>query len=146
MMNNSLENLHDIYIPASLGFQWTLGYSLISLFVISVLISSLYFYFSYLLATRFKRTALKELLVLKNKSDIPGIFDLIKRVLLTTNKREEVASLSGENLVSFIKVDEIALRANHSIYNTEVSLTEQELNSFYVSVYKWIKKQEAIYD
>jgi len=145
-MNSSLDNLHNIYIPPPVGFEFLLGYIFLTIFISSVIITLIYLGISYFFATRFKRTALNELKTFQKHSDISAIFDLIKRVLLTLHSRDEVANLSGIELFKFMKLDEKLLSINHSIYNPSIELTEEEKQSFYKEVKRWIEKQKAIYD
>ena len=144
-MQGNLGNLHDIYIPALIGFEWTEGYVLVAIFLLSLLITGLYLFGSYLLATRFRRTALKELKNLKKSEDISGTFELVKRVLLTTNKREVVAALSGEELVAFMEGEPVVLHLNKTLFQPNAQVSEQERRLFFTSIKKWIKKQKAIY-
>jgi len=144
-MQGNLDNLHDIYIPELIGFEWTEGYILVAIFLLSLLITGLYLLGSYLLATRFKRTALKELNSLQKNADISGTFELVKRVLLTTNKREVVAALSGEELVAFMKGEPVVLQLNNTLFQPNAQVSEQERHLFFTSIKKWIKKQKAIY-
>jgi len=145
-MQGSLNDLHDIYVPQAIGFEWTEGYILVAIFLSSLLITALYLLGSYLFATRFKRTALKELTILQKSRDIAGTFELIKRVLLTTNKREVVASLSADTLVSFMDAAPIVLQLNITIFKPNAKVSEQEYHLFFSSIKKWIKEQKAIYD
>ena len=145
-MQSSLDNLHDIYVPGLIGFEWTEGYILVAVFGLSLLITGLYWLGSYLLATRFRRTALKELEVLQGEEDIAGTFELIKRVLLTTTPREIVASLSGEALVMFMKTEPIVLQLNNTLFQTNKPVTSQEYDLFFSVIKRWIKEQKAIYD
>ena len=145
-MQGSLDNLHDIYIPELIGFEWTVGYILLAIFLLSLLITGLYLLGSYLLATRFRRAALKELQTLQNNQDVAGAFELIKRVLLTTTTREIVASLSGETLVSFMKTEPIVLQLNNTLFQTNLAVTSKEYDLFFNIIKKWIKEQKAIYD
>jgi len=145
-MQSSLDNLHDIYVPELIGFEWTEGYILVAVFGLSLLITGLYWLGSYLLATRFRRTALKELEVLQGEEDIAGTFELIKRVLLTTTPREIVASLSGEALVMFMKTEPIVLQLNNTLFQTNKPVTSQEYDLFFSVIKRWIKEQKAIYD
>ena len=144
-MQGNLNNLHDIYIPELIGFEWTEGYILVAIFLLSLLITGLYLLGSYLLATRFKRTALKELNSLQKSADISGTFELVKRVLLTTNKREVVAALSGEELVAFMEGEPVVLQLNKTLFQPNAQVSEQERRLFFTSIKKWIKKQKAIY-
>jgi len=144
-MQGSLDDLHDIYIPELIGFEWTQGYLLVAIFLLSLLMTGLYFLSSYLLATRFRRTALKELKSLQQSEDISGTFELVKRVLLTTNKREVVASLSAEELVTFMDVEPVVLQLNHTLFQPNAEVSEEERHLFFISIEKWIKKQKAIY-
>jgi len=145
-MQSSLDNLHDIYIPELIGFEWTEGHILVAIFLLSLLISTLYLLGSYLLGTRFRRTALRELNALEKSEDISGTFELVKRVLLTTNKREVVASLSAEALVTFIDAEPIVLRLNNTLFQSNSQVSKQERHLFFAAIKKWIKKQKAIYD
>ena len=145
-MKGSLDNLHDIYIPELIGFEWTVGYILLAIFLLSLLITGLYLLGSYLFATCFRRTALKELQTLQNNQDVAGTFELIKRVLLTTTPREIVASLSGEALVSFMKTKPIVLQLNNTLFQTNMPVTSKECDLFFSAIKKWIKEQKAIYD
>ena len=144
-MQGSLDDLHDIYIPELIGFEWTQGYLLVAIFLLSLLMTGLYFLSSYLLATRFRRTALRELKSLQQSEDISGTFELVKRVLLTTNKREVVASLSAEELVTFMDVEPVVLQLNHTLFQPNAEVSEEERHLFFISIEKWIKKQKAIY-
>ena len=142
----SLDNLHDIYIPPIIGFEWGDGHSLLLILLISVLITLSYLYISYFLATRFKREALSELKYHKEINDISAVFELVKRVLLTTCRREDVANLSGASLLEFMRADTIVLKLNNSIYNKNIKVDEAELEKFYKEIQTWIKEQKAIYD
>ena len=144
-MQGSLDNLHNIYIPVLIGFEWTYGYILVAIFSLSLLISTLYFLGSYLLATRFRRSALKELHILQKSEDIAGTFELVKRVLLTTNKREVVASLSATSLVAFMDAEPIVLQLNRTLFQPNAQVSDKQRHLFFTSIKKWIKKQKAIY-
>ena len=145
-MQGSLNDLHDIYVPQAIGFEWTEGYVLVAIFLLSLLITGLYLFVSYLFATRFKRTALRELTALQKSKDIAGTFELVKRVLLTTNQREDVASLSADTLVGFMDTEPIVLQLNNTIFKPNAKVSEQEYHLFFSSIKKWIKEQKAIYD
>jgi len=145
-MQASLNDLHDIYVPQAIGFEWTEGYILVGIFLSSLLITGLYLLGSYLLATRFRRTALKELTTLQKSNDIPGTFELVKRVLLTTNQREDVASLSADTLVGFMGTEPIVLQLNSTIFKPNAEVNEQDYYLFFSIIKKWIKEQKAIYD
>ena len=143
--NTSLDNLHDIYIPPEVGFfPLTEGYVALLVFIGSLFITFVYLLIARYRANRYKREAVKELHTLE---DVSAIFLLVKRVLLTSRDRTEVASLSGSALIEsmgMFKQKEQLLKASNTIYDPSLTLDGYELVGLKKIVKRWIKKQQGV--
>ena len=143
--NTSLDNLHDIYIPPEVGFfPLTEGYVALLVFMGSLFIMFVYLLIARYRANRYKREAMKELHTLE---DVSAIFSLVKRVLLTSRDRTEVASLSGSTLVESMgmpKQKEQLIKASNAIYDPSLALDDDEMIELKKIVNRWIKKQQGV--
>lgn len=141
-MSLSLDNLHNIYIPESVGFfPLTEGYIILIILTGSIFISLSYFLIVKYLRLAYKRQAIKELQTIKSSREIPVLFTLIKRILLSKEKREDVASLSGVSLLSFIQLENepLFVKANSSIYDSNIVLSNDEFDLVCKKVFVWLK-------
>jgi len=141
-MSLSLDNLHNIYIPESVGFfPLTEGYIILIILTGSIFISLSYFLIVKYLRLAYKRQAIKELQTIKSSREIPVLFTLIKRILLSKETREDVASLSGVSLLSFIQLENepLFVKANSSIYDSNIVLSDDEFDLVCKKVFVWLK-------
>ena len=107
----SLQNLNDIVMPASIGW-WPLAtgwYFLLGLLLI-VFVWSAYHLMQHWLKNRYRREALHELQLLEKSiqnstqrdASLRQIPVLLKRTALSAYPREQVASLTGKDWISFL--------------------------------------------
>jgi hypothetical protein len=138
--NTSLDKLHDIYTPPLIGFEWNDGQIILAILACSVLASLSYFIIQNYKANEYKREALKELAHAKNAEEL---FSLIKRVLLSTKPRQEVASLSGAELLRYIGKEQSThlIQAQQSIYNK--ALGEKDFLTCKQEVRRWLRGYKA---
>lgn len=107
----SLQNLNDIVMPANIGW-WPLAtgwYFLLGLLLL-VFAWSVYRLLQHWLKNRYRREALHELQLLENSiqnstqrdAGLRQIPVLLKRTALSAYPREQVASLTGKDWISFL--------------------------------------------
>lgn len=96
----SLNNLHDIFIPAppSLWPPGTGGLILLGIMLLSLIFAGFYYY------ARWKKNSYRRagLLLLNDAVTLHDVSILLKRVALAGFPREEVASLYGRKWISFL--------------------------------------------
>ncbi len=133
-MNTSLDALHPIYIPPEVGFfPLSEGYILLSISILSLLISYSALTIQNYLQNRFKREAKKELKSFKASLSAYKVFELLKRVALSCNKREDIASLSGDDLLKYFNINEneLFIKASQSAYDKNIIFTKEEKSKLY---------------
>lgn len=145
-MSSSLDNLHPIYEAVLPGFEWGVGWTLLAIFLSAIALSGSYFFWRYYRATRYRRSALAILKALQKQDDIAATFDLIKRVLLSTHERTEVAPLSGDALIDMAGLHPELKVINLTLFNTANTLSDAQKAQFFLHVKAWIASQKGVYD
>jgi len=148
-MKASLDALHPIYVPPEVGFfPLTEGYIVLGVFLLSVSISILAFSILAFRKNRFKREALRELKHKRETLQARDVFELLKRVALSCDKRENVASLSGLAFLKYFSLEEerVALKAHASVYDSKIILNDDEKKVLYTLAVGAIKRVAYVRD
>ena len=133
-MNASLDALHPIFIPVEVGFfPLSDGYITLAIFVASLFVSLMAFRVVAFRKNRFKREAIRELKSKRKTLHAREVFELLKRVALSCDKRENVASLSGVAFLEYFSLQEqeVFVKAQDSIYDERVVLSDSEIKELY---------------
>lgn len=140
--NTSLDQLHDIFTPAPIGWEYNEGQVIVIIFAMSLLLSLSYLLYEYRRKNLYKYEAIKEL---KKAQSAIEIFELIKRVLLSTKPRKEVAHLSQEKLLEYIGLehDVQLLELSHASYNPHIDYKSETLHKAKERVLRWIREYKA---
>ncbi|MEA1919564.1 MAG: DUF4381 domain-containing protein [Campylobacterota bacterium] len=148
-MKSSLDSLHPIYIPPEVGF-FPLSEGCIALlfFITSIFVSFMAFRVVAFRKNRFKREAIKELKQKRKKFQERDVFELLKRVALSCDTREKVASLSGEEFLKYFSLETNAViqKAHNSVYDKNIVLSEDERNELYKLTLASIQRVEYVRD
>ena len=148
-MKGPLDALHPIYVPPEVGFfPLTDGYLALGVFFASVLVSFVAFRVLAFRKNRFKREALRELKAKRETLQPRDVFELLKRVALSCDERENVASLSGLSFLKYFSLEKqsIALKAHSSVYDSKIILSDKEKEEFYRLSVAAIKRVEYVRD
>ncbi len=148
-MKESLDSLHPIFVPPEVGFfPLSDGYLAFGIFLASLFVSFSAFRVLAFRKNRFKREALREL---RRKREIlkpRDVFELLKRVALSCDKRENVASLSGLAFLKYFSLEEesVVLKAHSSVYDSKITLSDEERKALYKLTVASIKRVEYVRD
>jgi len=148
-MKDSLDNLHPIYIPPDVGFfPLSDGYIAVLILLASVFISMAAFGIVAFRKNRFKREALRELKKMQKDFTPAALFLLLKRVALSADKRQNVAQLSSKALLEYFLLasEAVVLKAQQSVYDKNITLSEDEKNELYSLVKKAMKEVRYVRD
>jgi len=148
-MSTSLDALHPIFVPHEVGFfPLSDGYLALGAFFASVFISLVAFRVLAFRKNRFKREALRELKLKRETLKPRDVFELLKRVALSCDRRENVASLSGLAFLNYFTLDKesIALKAHSSVYDSKITLSNEEQKALYKLVVASIKRMKYVRD
>jgi len=148
-MTTSLEALHPIYVPPEVGFfPLSDGYVALGVFLASVAVSVAAFRIQAFRKNRFKREALRELRRKRETLGASDAFELLKRVALSCDKRENVASLSGAAFLKYFALDKhpVARKAHRSVYDAKITLSDEERDALYQLVAAAIKRATYVGD
>jgi len=140
--NTSLSQLHDIFIPHAIGFEWREGHIWLALLLATVLLSLLYPLYECSRNNLYKKEALK---ALKTAATPAEIFEILKRVLLTINPREEVASLSGAALLQRAGLAQSKTLAHlaQGVYNPKQTIQTDTIEDAKKQLARWIREQKG---
>ena len=148
-MKTSLDALHPIYVPPEVGFfPLTDGYIALGVFFASLLVSFVAFRIRAFRKNRFKREALRELARKRETLQASDVFELLKRVALSCDYREKVASLSGAAFLKYFDLDKrsVVLKAHRSVYDVKITLSDEERKELYRLAVAAIKRAEYVRD
>ncbi|MCH9756148.1 MAG: DUF4381 domain-containing protein [Gammaproteobacteria bacterium] len=149
----ALENLRDIHLPTAVS-AWPPGpayYALIALSIVLILV--LIQRKRHQQYTAPKREALIELLQIKSsylknpdsKPTAAAITALLKRVALVYHPRVDVASLYGEDWITFLHKTSKQIDFNHlrtSLLDTPFNPdSTEDLNPLLLAAHQWIKQR-----
>ena len=146
-MNSSLDALHPIVIPAEIGFfPLSDGYIALAVFIASLFVSLMAFRVVAFRKNRFKREAIRELKSKRKTLHAREVFELLKRVAISCDKRENVASLSGVAFLEYFSLEEqdVFLKAQDSIYDVRIVLSEAQIKELYRLTLNAIKGVEYV--
>lgn len=148
-MNTSLDSLHPIFIPSEVGFfPLSEGYIALLFLIASFFMSFIAFRVVAFRKNRFKREAIKELKQKSKTLQVRDAFELLKRVALSCDTRENVASLSGVEFLKYFSLEtyEVVQKAHNSVYDKSIALSEDEKKEFYKLTVASIKRVEYVRD
>lgn len=149
----SLDNLHDIIVPDTIGFfPLASGWYIAALLVSTLLFHfSLKAYYSYK-KSHYKREALKELpsYVKETKENVIALLALAKRVGIVAYGRKEVASLSDSSWWAFMEKNskanisiELQKEISKLLYDENYQMPDTLHQSTMNFVSQWIKTHKV---
>ena len=144
----SLDNLHDIIVPDSVGFfPLSTGWMIVLIISLALLFHWIVQTYKQYEKTRYKREALK---ALENENGLLELLSLAKRVGIAAYGREKIALLTGDAWWDFVEAhsqvnventlrDEIA----KCLYDASYSMDSKMLTEVNTMVSVWIKTHKV---
>jgi len=156
MAQASLDNLHNIIVPDTVGFfPLAPGWYLLLLLLLALLFHFGYSYYKAYQKEQYKRDAQEELKILhnKNRENTIALLGLAKRVGIAAYGREIIVPLQGDTWWDFIEshsraiVDpEIRGSIARLLYEEGVVFDACVFDTVFLMVSQWIKTHEAVSD
>jgi flagellar biosynthesis component FlhA len=150
----SLDNLHDIIVPDTIGFfPLAPGW-----YILFLLLLTLLFYFGYQRykmyeREQYRRDAEEELEALnnKNRENTIALLDLAKRVAISAYGREIIATLDGDRWWDFMETysktsvsSELRSSIEKLLYEEDVDFDVSVFDAVFLMVSQWVETHKGV--
>ena len=150
----SLDNLHDIIVPDTIGFfPLAPGWYILFLLLLTLLFHFGYQRYKMYEREQYRRDAEEELEALnnKNRENTIALLDLAKRVAISAYGREIIATLDGDRWWDFMETysktsvsSELRSSIEKLLYEEDVDFDVSVFDAVFLMVSQWVETHKGV--